>query len=123
MNYGTMPEQDDLPPKYEDCEELPPEYFEEEQPPVYDEATMRPDNLYSNKCDNSIIIFDRNYCYENKTFQLWHNIHVLIFDTYTNWLISIGICKRDYDIKQKNNQVKLMLIDSGIELFSSIFHI
>ena len=70
MNYGTMPEQDDLPPKYEDCEELPPEYFEEEQPPVYDEATMRPDNLYSNKCDNSIIIFDRNYCYENKTFQL-----------------------------------------------------
>lgn len=36
MNYGTMAPRDpelDLPPKYEECEELPP---------LYDEATMRP---------------------------------------------------------------------------------
>jgi len=72
MNYGTMPEQDDLPPKYEDCEELPPEYCEEEQPPVYDEATMKPGIFYSNKCDNRNrnVIFDRSYSYDNKAFQL-----------------------------------------------------
>ena len=36
MNYGTMPPSDpvlDTPPKYEECEELPPQY---------DAATMRP---------------------------------------------------------------------------------
>ena len=36
MNYGTMAPRDpelDLPPKYEECEELPP---------LYDEATMSP---------------------------------------------------------------------------------
>lgn len=36
MNYGTMAPRDpelDMPPKYEECEELPP---------LYDEATMSP---------------------------------------------------------------------------------
>ena len=42
-------EQEDLPPKYEDCEELPPQY---------DEATMKPDNFYLN----------HDSCYDNKSF-------------------------------------------------------
>ena len=69
MNYGTMgsTEQEDLPPKYEDIEE---------DPPQYNEVTMKhPDNYYNSR-PPSYSSYSNRYSdiagsqYDNKAFKL-----------------------------------------------------